>query len=171
MEINFEKLTKEDYINFREDIKNIFSIAVIEEFGARDNGEVIPNEDIDEPLYNENSQSFYIYVDNKKVGGVVLNIDTKTNHNSLDLLYIYPECHSKGLGYNVWKKIEEKYPETEVWETITPYFEKRNINFYVNKCGFHIVEFFNKHHKDKMAKKDDVEFKDEYFRFEKNMKK
>lgn len=29
---------------------------------------------------------------------------------------------------------------------LTPYFEKRNIHFYVNRCGFHIVEFWNKHH-------------------------
>lgn len=33
------------------------------------------------------------------------------------------------------------YPDTKVWETYTPYFEKRNIHFYVNKCKFHIVEF------------------------------
>ncbi|ADD42351.1 hypothetical protein Snas_2674 [Stackebrandtia nassauensis DSM 44728] len=25
---------------------------------------------------------------------------------------------------------------------------QRNIHFYVNKCGFHIVEFFNEHHPD-----------------------
>lgn len=25
---------------------------------------------------------------------------------------------------------------------------KRNIHFYVNRCGFHIVEFFNSHHPD-----------------------
>lgn len=30
-------------------------------------------------------------------------------------------------------------------EPITPYFEKRNIHFYVNRCGFHIVEFWNKY--------------------------
>jgi len=35
-----------------------------------------------------------------------------------------------------------------VWETCTPYFEERNIHFYVNKCGFHIVEFFNRKHPD-----------------------
>ena len=28
------------------------------------------------------------------------------------------------------------------------HFEKRNIHFYVNRCGFHIVEFFNNHHPD-----------------------
>lgn len=32
--------------------------------------------------------------------------------------------------------------------TVTPYFETRNIHFYVNRCGFHIVEFFNSHHPD-----------------------
>ena len=33
-----------------------------------------------------------------------------------------------------------------VWETCTPYFDRRNIHFYVNVCGFHIVEFFNERH-------------------------
>ena len=40
------------------------------------------------------------------------------------------------------------HPEVKVWETITPYIEKRNIHFYVNRCGFHIVEFYNSHHPD-----------------------
>lgn len=34
----------------------------------------------------------------------------------------------------------------KIWETLTPYFETRNIHFYVNRCGFHIVEFFNERH-------------------------
>ena len=38
------------------------------------------------------------------------------------------------------------YPKTKTWETCTPYFERRNIHFYVNVCGFHIVEFFNEKH-------------------------
>ena len=38
------------------------------------------------------------------------------------------------------------FPEIRAWETITPYFEKRNIHFYVNRCGFHIVEFWKKYH-------------------------
>ena len=41
---------------------------------------------------------------------------------------------------------EKLYPEVEMWETATPYFETRNIHFYVNRCGFHIVKFFNKYH-------------------------
>ena len=59
-----------------------------------------------------------------------------------------------------------------VWETVTPYFEKRNIHFYVNRCGFHIVEFFNKYHPDPnhpemCAEEPDAQFPDGMFRFEK----
>ena len=28
------------------------------------------------------------------------------------------------------------------------YFEKRNIHFYINRCGFKIVEFYNSHNPD-----------------------
>ena len=45
-------------------------------------------------------------------------------------------------------RVEAHYPQVAVWETYTPYFEKRNIHFYVNRCGFHIVEFFNEKHPD-----------------------
>ncbi len=62
----------------------------------------------------------------------------------------------------------------EVWETVTPYFETRNIHFYVNRCGFHIVEYYNKYHKDPNENdesgegtQDDM---DGMFRFEKRMK-
>ena len=50
---------------------------------------------------------------------------------------------SKGIGKKIWLELERLYPNTKVWETCTPYFEKRNIHFYVNVCGFHITEFFN----------------------------
>ena len=63
----------------------------------------------------------------------------------LELLFVLPEVHSKGFGQAAWKAVEAKHPEIKVWETITPYFEKRNIHFYVNRCGFDIVEFWNKY--------------------------
>ncbi|MDQ1254246.1 MAG: hypothetical protein QG646_3472, partial [Euryarchaeota archaeon] len=53
-----------------------------------------------------------------------------------------------GIGSAAWQAIEAQYPETKVWELFTPYFEKRNIHFYVNKCGFHIVEFYHKFNPD-----------------------
>ena len=87
----------------------------------------------------------------------------------LDLLYINPDRHSRGIGQQVWRMIEEKYPETKVWETHTPYFEKRNIHFYVNKCGFHIVEFYNPHHPEPHGPCD-TPGGEYFFRFEKVMK-
>ncbi len=65
--------------------------------------------------------------------------------------------------------------ESRVWETCTPYFETRNIHFYVNKCGFHIVEFFNGHHPDphdpETGEQNNYEGEgfDGMFRFEKKM--
>ena len=71
--------------------------------------------------------------------------------------------------------MEKLHPEVKVWETVTPYFEKRNIHFYVNRCGFHIVEFFNSHHHgpDDPAAADetpDDQFSGGMFRFEKTVK-
>ena len=83
-----------------------------------------------------------------------------------------PGVHSKGIGYAAWQAIEALYPEVEVWQTCTPYFEKRNIHFYVNRCGFHIVEFFNEKHPDPHAPEGgkNKDF-DGMFRFEKVMKR
>ena len=53
---------------------------------------------------------------------------------------------SNGIGKKIWFELERIYPNTKVWETCTPYFDKRNIHFYVNVCGFHITEFFNEKH-------------------------
>ena len=73
-------------------------------------------------------------------------IDTKTKHNHLDLLFVKSGTQGKGIGKAIWFAIEKLYPDTKIWETCTPYFEKRNIHFYVNVCGFHITEFFNEKH-------------------------
>ena len=51
-------------------------------------------------------------------------------------------------GLTIWKAIETMHPEIEVRETCTPYLDRRNIHFYINRCGFHAVEFFNEHHPD-----------------------
>jgi hypothetical protein len=36
--------------------------------------------------------------------------------------------HSKGIGYAAWCEVEKLYPQVTLWETVTPYFEKRNIH-------------------------------------------
>lgn len=68
-----------------------------------------------------------------------------------------PEEHSKGIGYRAWQAVEALHPETKVWETCTPYFEKRNIHFYVNKCGFQIDQFWCEYFQPEYGMPDDEE--------------
>ena len=152
-----------------------FRIGAVGESGPQDgenipqDEEIIPREDILQSLDAPTAEAFNIVADGKVVGGVVVQIDHETQHNSLDLLFVDPECHSAGIGGAVWKMIEAKYPQTVVWETHTPYFETRNIHFYVNKCGFHIVEFFNPKHPD--PHEADTPGGELFLRFEKEMKR
>ena len=104
-------------------------------------------------------------LDDKKVGGAVIKVEGE--RGDLDLLFVSPKEHSKGIGYAAWCAIEKMHPEVKIWGTHTPYFEKRNIHFYVNRCGFHIVEFFNKSHPEPDSHGNDDEG---FFRFEKGVK-
>ena len=100
-----------------------------------------------------------------------LKIDQATHHNELDILFTAPEVHSRGIGYGAWQAVEALHPEPRCGETFTPYFEKRNIHFYLNKCGFKIVEFFTTQHPLDLPPQNDEEQDgpDEMFRFVKVM--
>lgn len=133
---------------------------------------ILPTNDIENSFNANGSKSYFALLNDDIVGGVVVVINEKTQHNHLDLLFTKVDCQSKGVGLKIWNTIEKLYPKTKVWETHTPYFEKRNIHFYVNKCGFHIVEFFNPFHKDLNQKDEQVggmsnEVGNYFFRFEK----
>lgn len=171
------RLTEDDRERFILDNQWAFKYGALLEFGERDNyfeedGEIIARSTIEQSLDEPSNEAYRIMCDGRKVGGVVLSIDKETNHNSLDLFFIVPQEHGKGIGYGAWQAVEALHPETIVWETCTPYFEKRNIHFYVNKCGFHIVEFYNAHNPDPHMPMDacDDSGPDEMFRFEKIMK-
>lgn len=153
-----------------------FKYGALIEFGERDNhveddGEIISRRTIEESIDAEDSETYRILLDGEKVGGVILKIDRETHHNELLILFVAPEAHSMGIGYGAWQAVEALHPETVVWETCTPYFEKRNIHFYVNKCGFHIVEFYNQFNLSPNEPDcEPDEGPDEMFRFEKIMK-
>ncbi len=111
--------------------------------------EPIPSdEDIEQSIAVEGAATYWIMANDQRVGGAVLVVDEISNLNSLSFFFISTSQQNRGLGLQAWKAIENEYPNTTVWETVTPYFEKRNIHFYVNKCGFKIVEFYNKFHAD-----------------------
>lgn len=145
--INLEPAREEDLEDLKRKIQEAFGKAVAEKFGQQD--ELIPkDEELDEAFHAPDAVVYHLVWGGYKIGGAVLSIHTETQHNSLDFFFISPEYQNKGFGCAAWKAIEERYPGTKVWQTVTPYFEKRNIHFYVNCCGFKITEFWNKYYPD-----------------------
>ena len=133
-------------LNFAESRRNSSEA----QFGMRDDRveegeEVISRKTIERCLDGEQAEAYRIVHDGEIVGGMILQIDRQNAKGELEILFIKPEVHSKGLGQAAWQAVEAMHPEIRIWETMTPYFEKRNIHFYVNRLGFHIVEFWNKY--------------------------
>jgi len=171
MNIILQPLRPSDHEQFIKDNQEAFNYGALEEFGLRNDRFEETNEDGNQIISREtivasieDGDAYRILLDGIIVGGAVIKING--THGELELLFISPEHHSKGIGYAAWCEIEKMYPEVKVWETFTPYFEKRNIHFYVNRCGFHIVEFFNKQHLDEDNPAEDGF---EMFRFEKRI--
>lgn len=159
---------KEEYIK---SMQEAFQKGAEAEFGNISE-EILPRKDVENSLSTKGSIAYKAILNNKIVGGAIVIINQKTNYNHLDFLFVKNDVQSKGIGQKIWQEIEKLHPETLVWETVTPYFEKRNIHFYINRCHFKAIEFFNPHHKDEsFADEDDDNMvgMDYFFRFEKNM--
>ena len=142
-------LKTEDREQFITDNQIAFKFGALEEFGVRDEHfeegeEIISRKTIEDAI--DTGIALRITENGENIGGTVVKIEG--DHGDLELLFVSPSVHSKGVGYTAWCTIEKMFPQVTVWETCTPYFEKRNIHFYVNKCGFHIVEFYNQKHPD-----------------------
>ena len=172
--INLVSLLPEDREQFILDNQEAFNYGTLEEFGIRDDhfeedGQIISRETIERSI--DDGETYRIMQDGKAVGGIIIRVDGE--RGDLDILFVSPKAHSKGIGYAAWCEVEKLHPEVKVWETVTPYFEKRNIHFYVNRCGFHIVEFYNSHHPDPndpdTGQQTDGQFQDGMFRFEKRL--
>ena len=163
------KLRKENIEEIKKLMQDAFQYGYESVYG-KDKEEVLPDKDIEENLKNPSSYAYEMIDNDELVGGVIVTIDEKTNHNHLDFLFVKVGVQSKGIGQAIWKEIEKLYPNTKILETCTPYFDKRNIHFYVNRLGFHIVEYFNEKHPDTNRPQDCYEEDDGMFRFEKVMK-
>ena len=170
--VKLTALTNDDKEQFILDNQEAFRYGATEEFGMRDNhfeedGEIISRATIENAI--ENGEAYRIVCNGEIAGGVVVRVDG--DKGDLELLFVSPRAHSKGIGYAAWCEIERMYPQVKVWETVTLYFEKRNIHFYINRCGFQIVEFFNSHHPDPNdPDAQDNLMNDGMFRFEKTIK-
>ena len=172
--VELKPLAPDDRERFILDNQEAFNYGALEEFGRRDDhfeedDQIISRETIEASI--DGAEAYRIVQDGQPVGGVVIKVEGE--RGDLELLFVSPRVHSKGIGYAAWCAVERLHPEVKVWETVTPYFEQRNIHFYVNRCGFHIVEFYNSHHPDPhdpdTRRQMDDQFPDGMFRFEKRI--
>lgn len=175
-EIKLKKLSVEHTITFKEEMQEAFQYGFQSYRQENKDGneytnqwQVLPDEDFYRSLEAEGAEAYEaIDADGQRVGGAILSIHNATRQGELAFLYVKVGIQSKGIGQAIWRAIESLHPEIEVWETCTPYFDRRNIHFYINCCGFHAVEFFNAHHPDpNMPEQFDQE--DGLFKFEKRM--
>ena len=108
-------LEESDREQFIADNQEAFNYGAMEEFGLRDNhfeedGQIISRETIEQSI--DSGEAYRIVSDGKKVGGVVIKIDG--SKGDLDLLFVSPHIHSKGIGYAAWCEIEKIHPEVKV---------------------------------------------------------
>ena len=168
MDIKLELLKTDDEEQFIKDNQAAFNFGAEQYFNEQEleeqyeeAGQIISRETIKESIHRKGSITYRIISNDKKVGGIILNL--KKDFGELEIFFVNPDSESKGIGQAAWKEVERLHKEIKVWETVTPYFEQRNIHFYVNKLGFYIVEFYTKF----LKGKDMPEGMDGMFRFRK----
>lgn len=148
MSLRFERLQIEDLAQFKVDMQEAFQLGA-KESGYLECGEQILSEkDINHSLLKKDAVAYKAVLGNEIVGGAVITVNKIEQCGYLDFLYVKYGMQGQGIGKFMWLSIESLYPDITVWKTCTPYFEKRNIHFYVNVCKFHVVEFFNARHKE-----------------------
>ena len=139
------ELKKEDVVLFKKLMQEAFQYG-FESYTKKKEAQVLPEKDIDECLNNPFGHAYEMIDDNGNIlGGTIVNINPDTNINHLDFLFVKVGVQSKGIGQAIWKEIECLYSNTLKWMTCTPYFDVRNIHFYVNRLKFHVIEFWNKY--------------------------
>lgn len=76
---------------------------------------------------------YKIIMDGKIVGGIVI-FDMGEDHYHLDLLFVDPAYHNRGIGTYAMQFIEAEYAATR-WTLDTPQYAVRNQHFY-EKFGY-----------------------------------
>lgn len=142
-----QPLAGADIPRFKAALQEAFTKAAAEQLGPVQ--DPIPADaDIEESLNAPGAVAYDFIADGVVVGGAIICTNPETRHGSLDFLYVAHGQQGRGFGQQAWEAIEGRHPDMKVWETHTPYFEKRNIHFYVNRCGFKIVEYYSDHRPD-----------------------
>lgn len=149
--VELRRLSPSARDQFIQRLQDSFTAGAAAAFADDSPGPVITVEEIVESMDRPGAESWDVRLDGDPVGGAVVSAEEGGRRRSLELLFIDTAFQGNGLGAAVWRAIESGYPEVEVWRTMTPYSDARNIHFYVNKCGFRVVEFFHPGHRDPNA--------------------
>lgn len=138
-----------------------------ESLGVMD-GPIPSDEGLAASFHAPGAETLHIVSEGECVGGLIVSIEEDGRSGSLDFLFLDEARQGGDLGCAAWRAVEARYPTVCTWETAAPYFDKRNIHFCVNKCGFRVVEFFHPGHPDprSLASSDDG-VPDLMFRFQK----
>ncbi len=146
MHLNLIYVTESDLAQYKKDMREAFLFGAIEGGFPEDSDEILPEEDIDRSLSEKGAVAYKAVCNGETVGGAIIVIDKEKHMGHLDFLYVKHSCQSRGIGKFIWFEIERLHPDIRIWETCTPYFEKRNLHFYVNVCRFHVVDYWNERH-------------------------
>ena len=170
--MKLKQLSDEDLTLYKKLLQEAFQYGY-ESFTGKQENEVVPDYEIEESLHEADSHAYVMVNDEDHIlGGAIVILYPEVKRGLLDFILVKVEYQGQGIGQKMWKEIETLYPEVEVWEATTPYFDVRNIHFYVNKLKFKIVEFYNTKHKESIDLADNFSenLDSRVFRFEKVMK-
>lgn len=120
-EIKLVPLASDDREQFIRDNQEAFNYGALVEFGCLDehfeeDGEIISRRTIEESI--DIGEAYRIMQNGRPVGGVVIKVEDK--HGQLELMFVSPRMHSKGVGFAAWCAVERMHPEVTLWETVTP---------------------------------------------------
>jgi hypothetical protein len=131
--IRLVRLSEEHTITFKEEMQEAFQHgfeAYNKDAEETNQWQVLPDKDFYQSLEAEGAEAYEaVNEDGQRVGGAI--ITANGTMGELAFLYVKVGVQSKGIGQSIWKAIETMHPEIEVWETCTPYFDRRNIHFYI----------------------------------------
>ena len=82
------------------------------------------------------ADSYCVLVDGQLAGVVIVFGNAQRHENFLGCIFLDPALRGRGLGKQVWDRVEAMYPDVKTWRTETPLCSRRNLHFYINKLGF-----------------------------------
>ena len=108
MNLELILMSENDIAEFKKNVQCAFQKGFEDVFGKCEET-ILPEKDIDQSLNGKGSVAYKAVLDGETVGGVIVAIDTETQHNHLDLLYVKSGVQGKGIGKSIWYAVEKLY--------------------------------------------------------------